>query len=47
MNTIKELIKNALSGIDAKEGLHVRMIADKILLSGAVGDMSLEDVQKK
>lgn len=47
MNTMKELIKKELSSIDAKEGLHVRTIAERILMSGAMGDMSVEDVLKK
>lgn len=46
MNTMKELIKKELSSIDAKEGLHVRTIAERILMSGAMGDMSVEDVLK-
>ena len=44
---MKELIKKILSEKDAKEGLHVRMIAERILMSGASGDMSIDEVLRK
>lgn len=45
--TMKELIKKVLSEKDAKEGLHVRTIAERIAMSGAAGDMSADEIQKK
>lgn len=44
---MKELIKKILSEKDAKEGLHVRMIAERVLMSGASGDMSIDEVLRK